>query len=130
MRNGLRLVAVVAVIAFALGGPLSPIAFAQQAMSPDLIQERLKESVPERGIDGYDIGAGVLTALKAPFNVGLCLFGTALGATLFGLTLGSGYKATTRVVEEGCAGKWLVTGDDIRPNRVSDRFDYGQSMRR
>jgi hypothetical protein len=130
MRNGLRLVAFVAVVAFALGGPLSPLAFAQQAVSPDLIQERLKEATPEPGLDAYDVGAGVLTAFKAPFNVGLCLLGTALGATLFGLTLGSGYKASTRVVEEGCATKWLVTGDDIRPNRVSDRFDYGQSMRR
>ena len=129
MRNGLRLMAVVAVVTFALGGPLSPIALAQQSVSPELIQERLKESPPEHGIDGYDVGAGVLTALKLPFDVGLCMFGTLLGATLFALTLGSGYKATTRVVEQGCATK-VVTGDDIRPNRVSDRFDYGQGMRR
>jgi hypothetical protein len=130
MRNGLRLVAFVAVVAFALGGPLSPLALAQQATSPDLIQERLKESAPEHGTDAYDVGAGVLTVFKAPFNVGLCLLGTALGATLFGLTLGSGYRATTRVVEEGCGTKWLITGDDIRPDQVSDRFDYGTAMRR
>lgn len=131
MQNGLRLVAFVAVVAFALGGPLSPVAFAQGATSPDLVRERLEESAAEpRGTDAYDIGAGVLTAFKAPFNVGLCVLGAALGATLFGLTLGSGYKASTRVVEEGCGTKWVVTGDDIRPNQVSDRFDYGQSMRR
>jgi hypothetical protein len=129
MRNALRLVAVLALVSFALGGPLSPSALAQQPTSPDLIQERLRESAPSPGTDVYDVGAGVLTAAKAPFNVGLCLLGTLLGATVFGLTLGSGYQATTRVIEEGCARKWVVTGDDIRPHQISDKFDYPSSRR-
>jgi hypothetical protein len=130
MRNGLRLVALVAVIAVALGGPLAPVAVAQQPMTADLVPERLAETPRERGIDAYDVGAGVITVLKAPFNVGLCVLGTALGLTLFGLTLGSGYQASTRVVEEGCATKWRVTGDDIRPRHVGDYTDHPASARR
>jgi len=68
-----------------------------------------------RGIDGYDVGAGVLTVVRIPFNLGLCAIGTVLGTALFVLTLGSGYKGSTRVVEEGCAQKWVVRGQDIRP---------------
>ena len=126
MRNGLRFVAVVAVLTFALGGPLAPLASAQQALSPDLIQERLKEAPPEHGVDAYDVGAGVLTAIRMPFNVGLCALGSLVGTVLFGLTVGSAQKGTTRIVEQGCSGPWITTGEDLRPQRVSDRFDYGQ----
>ena len=74
---------------------------------------------PERpvahGPDIYDVGAGVVTVARAPFNVALCALGTATGTALFLLTLGSAYRASTRVIEEGCAQRWLIRGDDLRP---------------
>lgn len=67
--------------------------------------------------DVYDVAGGVVTALKAPFNVALCALGGVLGLAIFAGTLGSGYRAAARTVEEGCGGPWVVTGDDIRPER-------------
>jgi hypothetical protein len=74
------------------------------------------------GRDIYDVGAGVVTAAKAPFNVVLCGLGGIVGTSLFLLTFGSSYKASTRVIEEGCAQKWIVTGDDLRPRGLPGIF--------
>ena len=74
---------------------------------------------PEPGVarnaDLYDVGAGVVTAARVPFNLALCGLGAATGTALFLLTLGTAYKATTRVFEEGCAQRWIIRGDDLRP---------------
>lgn len=115
--------------ALILLGPLVPAARAQQpapapapqprpAAQPVLMPDVVKEdSAARRPFDAYSVGAGVLTAARIPFNIGLCALGSAVGTTLFLLTLGSAYRATTRVFEEGCAQKWVVHSDDIRPAR-------------
>lgn len=107
----------VSVIVF---GPLSPSALAQQPGSatpapPDVARDASRGDDQTRPIDGYDVGGAVATVFKAPGNVATCAFGVALGTFLFLTTLGSSYKATTRVYEEGCAQKWLVRGEDLRP---------------
>jgi hypothetical protein len=33
------------------------------------------------------------------------------------LTLGTGYRPATYLVQEGCGGKWVLKGDDLRPDR-------------
>lgn len=96
-------------------GALQPGALAQQA-EPDLFEAAGATPPPERRNYLYDVGGAVVTVLKTPFNIGLCALGGALGAGLFVLTLGSGYKASARVMEEGCSGPWIVTGNDLRPD--------------
>ncbi len=90
---GARLVAVAVALALVVAGPLQP-AMAQ---------------------DAYDVGAAVVTVLKAPFNVALCGLGGAVALGVFVVTFGSAYRASARVIEEGCRGPWLVTGNDLRP---------------
>jgi hypothetical protein len=111
-----------ALVTMVLCGPASPWALAQQPVPPPAVVVEVAppemappERQPARGIDAYDVGATVVTVAKAPFNVALCALGTAVGTALFAMTLGSAYRATTRVFEEGCAQKWIVRGDDIRP---------------
>ncbi len=105
-------------------GPIAPGALAQQSVEPsqpDSTQDVVKDDGQAwHGIDGYDVGAGVVTVLRLPFNVALCAVGSAVGTALFALTLGSAYKASTRVVEEGCAQKWVVRGHDLRPSPVGN----------
>jgi hypothetical protein len=116
-------------------GPVQPLVFAQQA--PPAAPAQVAPAAPQppaaediryqsrpRGVDGYDVGAGALTVLKAPFNVGLCALGSVVGATLFVITLGSAYKATTQAVAEGCRGPWLIRGDDIRPEARAHRAEW------
>jgi hypothetical protein len=99
------------------------------AQPPDLFRETLRASEPpppRRGADLYDVAAGVVTVAKMPFNVGLCALGGMVGVGVFLVTLGSGYKASARVVEEGCRGPWLVRGDDLRPTGTRRDADYSR----
>jgi hypothetical protein len=112
-----------------LFGPLAPSALAQQPAPPPVPppQPAVVEVMPPegqmvRGTDIYDVGAGVVTVAKAPFNVALCGLGTAMGTALFLITFGSAYKATTRVIEEGCAQRWIIRGDDLRPRGAPGVF--------
>ena len=103
-------------VALMLTGALQPVALAQQSQ-PDLYKAAVDNSTPaERGVDLYDVGAVFVTLAKTPFNIGLCALGGVLGTGLFLVTLGSGYKASARVVEEGCSGPWIVGGNDLRPD--------------
>jgi hypothetical protein len=119
-----RLIASWLAVALLVGGPLQPLATAQTpqtAQPPQVMQpaapppEDIRIEQRPRRADAYDVGAGVVTVLKAPFNVVLCVLGGATGLGLFVVTLGSGYRVATRAVEEGCRGPWLVRGDDLRP---------------
>jgi hypothetical protein len=118
--NSTRRVIACALVAVILFGPLSQ-ALAQQPASqlappPGVVVEMVTpEPPPARGRDIYDVGAGVVTVAKAPFNVALCGLGGIVATSLFVLTFGSAYKASTRVIVEGCAQMWIVTGDDLRP---------------
>jgi hypothetical protein len=109
--------------ALILLGSLPAVSLAQQppppqpVLMPDVVKE--EDSPTLRPFDLYSVGAGLFTVTRLPFNVALCAFGTAVGSTIFLLTLGSAYRATTRVFEEGCAQKWFVRGNDIRPSRGS-----------
>lgn len=80
------------------------------------------EAQVARSADIYDVGAGVITAARMPFNVALCGLGAVTGTALFMLTLGTAYKATTRTIEEGCAQRWILRGEDLRPRGAPGIF--------
>jgi hypothetical protein len=101
---------------------------AMQAAPPPPPEETRYEARPRR-TDAYDVGAGVLTVVKAPFNVITCGLGGIFGATIFAVSLGSAYKATTYLIEEGCGGPWLIRGDDIRPEGPDWRRYDGRTAR-
>ncbi len=127
---GARMMALVVAAALLATGPLSPVV-AQQAAQPATQPELSPDAVPAvdenryRGPDFYTAGATIITVAKAPFNVVLCGVGGMAGAALFLITLGTAYKAATRAVEEGCRGPWIVTSDDIRPDRTRSVNSYG-----
>ncbi len=117
----------VRVIAAVLAGPIQPLALAQTAPAP-VAAPPPPPPLPDRGgrhTDVYDVAAGAVTVVKAPFNALTCGMGTGVAAILFLITLGSGYKASARVVEEGCKGPWLITGDDLRPDPPRSEVPLG-----
>ena len=122
-----RALAVTLVLALMLGGPLSPIAFAQSQQS-DIFKETMKApgSGDERpaGRDDvvlnetfYDVTAGVMTGFLVPGRAVTCLAGGAIGFLALVFTFGSAYRGATRALEEGCGGKWIVRGEDLMPDR-------------
>jgi hypothetical protein len=122
-----RSVTVAVLVAVTLFGPLAPRALAQQpapSSQPDAVNDMTLEYGQEpRRMDAYDVGAAVVTAVRAPLNVASCVVGGAVSTALFFLTLGNAYKASTRVLEEGCAQKWVVRGTDLRPRGTSSVVD-------
>ncbi len=107
-----------------LSGPLGTLAYAQQpaAQQPDLMQDALKTANPSHsGTSGaYDVGAGLANVAYVPGKVLVCGLGVVAGVALLVLTVGSGYKAAAAVGEEGCGGKWVLKGDDLRPVQAID----------
>jgi hypothetical protein len=127
-----RLVAMVIVVALTAGGPLAPLAAAQQPAQPEqpsaqvapplappvsaAAEERALRRAFRRAPDFYDLGALAMTVVGAPLKLVVCAGGVVVGAVLFVATFGSGDKVSAAVVREGCTPNWIVTGKDIRPD--------------
>jgi hypothetical protein len=93
------------------------------AGQPDLFKEKVKRR-PERGADGYDAGAVVVNVFRPPFKALLCGLGGVAGAGIFVITLGTAYRGAAAAVAEGCGGKWIVSGDDLRPENSHEGFEW------
>lgn len=117
-----RVVAAAVALCMTVTG-LVPYAAAQQPPptstpgQPELFQEQLK-AAPEherhRGL--YTTGAVLVNMFLVPGRAITCgLGGLAAGGVLL-VTFGTAYRAASSVVHEGCGGKWIVTGDDLRPD--------------
>ena len=111
--------------ALLLGGPLATLAAAQppaQPPAPDLFQESLKAEQAAGGRKGaYDAGAVVTNVFLVPGRAITCALGGITGVVVLAATLGTGYRAASSVWHEGCGGKWVVTGDDLRPESAAGR---------
>jgi len=105
MKIAVRSIALVVALAFTLSGPLATFANAQQ---PEW------QPAEERSA-AYDVGAGFANAFFVPGKVILCGLGVIAGGLLLGVTFGTAYKAAAAAGREGCGGKWVLTGDDLRP---------------
>jgi hypothetical protein len=125
MMRGTRLVGLVMVVAVALAGPLAPYAAAQQppgqAMQPtltpappDLYQQQLKQQAEETS--AYNTGAAIANVVYVPGKAILCGLGAITGFGILLVTFGSGYKAAAFIGREGCGGRWILHGEDIRPD--------------
>ena len=121
--NDRRRVLAGALVTLVFLGMLPPSTLAQQpappalpsAPPPTVVEATPPEQPAAPRADIYDVGASVVTVARMPFNVALCGLGAVTGGVLFVLTLGTAYRATTRMIEEGCAQRWIVRGDDLRP---------------
>ena len=60
-------------------------------------------------------GAVAVNVFHVPGRAITCTLGGLTAGAVLLLTLGSAYRAASGVMHEGCGGKWIVTGDDLRP---------------
>lgn len=114
--------------ALLLAGPLVPVAGAQQPTqppAPDLFQEQLKaEQEADRSRGAYNAGAVAVNVFLVPGRAITCVLGGTVAVVGLLATLGTGYRFASAAVHEGCGGKWIVTGDDLRPEtRSSARME-------
>ena len=114
-----RFLTLLIVASVALAGPLAPLAHAQAAQpaQPDLFQETLKaQRTSDRAQGFYATEAVVVNVFRVPGKAITCVAGAAVGIVLLALTLGSSYRAAAAITDEGCGGKWILSGDDLRPD--------------
>jgi hypothetical protein len=105
--------------------PMQPAAQSMQPMAPpqDLPEQdsRLAESA------AYNVGAGIANVFYIPGKGLLCGLGGMVGIFIMIVSIGSAPKPAAYFAREGCGGKWVLTGDDIRPDDAHYRaFDWEQ----
>jgi hypothetical protein len=118
MISGTRVVAGL-LAAVLLVGPLASVAGAHQPTqpAPDLFQEQLKaQQDADRNRGTYNAGAVAVNVFLVPGRAITCMLGGVAGIVALAATFGTAYRAASAAVHEGCGGKWIVTGDDLRPD--------------
>jgi len=136
MKIGSRVLTVVVALAMLATGPLAPLAAAQQPApsSPPPVQPMPQPAAPpppdvpepESHLGesaAYNVGAGIANVFYIPGKGLLCGVGGAVGIFILIISIGSAPKPAAYFAREGCGGKWILTGDDLRPD-VETRFDW------
>jgi hypothetical protein len=135
MSPSSRVAALAVAICLLVAGPFASLAAAQQPAAPpaqqppapvpqpEVFQEALKTAPPvERdgaplSENSYNMVAGLANVFLFPGRIITCTLGTGVSVGVLALTFGTGYRAAAAAVEEGCGGKWAVTGADLMPDR-------------
>jgi hypothetical protein len=135
MKTGIRILAVVVALAILATGPLAPLAVAQQpapTTPPPAAQPAMPpppQDIPEQESHlaesaAYNVGAGIANVFYIPGKGLLCGLGGAVGIFILIISIGSQPKPAAYFAREGCGGKWILTGDDLRPDRYYGAFDW------
>jgi len=78
----------------------------------------------------YNVGAGIANVFYIPGKGLLCGVGGMVGIAILFISLGSAPKPAAYFAREGCGGKWILTGDDLRPDDSHYRaFDWESDSR-
>jgi hypothetical protein len=90
---------------------------------PDLFQEKLKaERASDRSQGFYNAEAVIVNLFLVPGRVITCAAGGIVGVTILAVSFGTGYRPASYMFHEGCGGKWIVKGDDLRPDIPSTSY--------
>jgi hypothetical protein len=139
MKTGSRILTVLVALAMLATGPLAPLAAAQQPGAqpmppmPPTEQPAVQQDMPEPESHtaesaAYNVGAGIANVFYIPGKGLLCGLGGAVGIFIMIISIGSAPKPAAYFAREGCGGKWVLTGDDIRPDDAHYRaFDWENS---
>ncbi len=123
--NSSRLLCVVLVAVFAMGGPLAALAaddfkVEQPAREPYPYPGSARSEQPPLAPDprlepteNDKTGAFFLNLAYVPGKAILCGVGTLTSAFVMGITFGSGYRQAVGVFKEGCHGTWVLTPEHV-----------------
>ena len=125
MRTGIRMAALAVSLVMLLTGPLAPLANAQQpAPTPPAQPMEMKQESHAAENAAYHIGAGVANVFYVPGKAMLCGLGGMVGVFVMIVSIGSAPKTAAGFAREGCGGKWILTGEDLRPDADARTFDW------
>jgi len=157
-KIGSRILTVLVVLALLATGPLAPLAAAQQPAPPSAPPQQepapppvtqappppppgtpppppMVQEVPEQDSRAaesaaYNVGAGIANVFYIPGKGLLCGVGGMVGIAILIISIGSAPRPAAYFAREGCGGKWILTGDDLRPDDAHYRaFDWESDSR-
>jgi hypothetical protein len=124
MTRTLRSMALVLVATMVLGGPLAPYVAAQQPTMPAQPDPYAAQRQMDTESNGaYVAGAAIANVVYVPGKAILCGLGGVAGFAILLATFGSAYRAASAIGHEGCAGRWLLRADDLRPSPTATDWD-------
>jgi len=103
-----RWLCVLMIAGLGMTGSLAPMAAAQTSMQPEVVEQ---PAAPPG--TGAHIGAGVLNVVYVPGKAIVCGAGTIVAGGLMLLTFGSAYREAVSFFNDGCAGSWLLTAEQV-----------------
>ena len=132
MMTRIRILAVVVVLAMLATGPFAPLAAAQQpapSSPPQQPVAQQPQDLPEQESRmaesaAYNVGAGIANVFYIPGKGLLCGLGGAVGIFILIVSIGSAPRPAAYFAREGCGGKWILTGDDLRPEAHYRAFEW------
>jgi len=86
----------------------------QQASPPGAVDHSL----------GQSFLAGMITAINIPIKGVLCVADAGLGFIVIGASGGRSYPQAAEIIEEGCAGPWLISSQMIREGQRKTNFSF------
>ena len=122
MRTVIRTLALAVSLVMLFTGPLAPLANAQQPAPPAQPMEKPDSRDAESA--AYNVGAGVANAFYIPGKAALCGLGGIVGIFVMIVSVGTAPKTAAGFAREGCGGKWVLTGEDLRPDSDGRTFDW------
>jgi len=127
----IKIGSLVLAVVLTLSGPLNVLAQSKESEAPPASPAASTDGTGEGGMRDvpYKVGAGVATVINIPLRGAICVLGTGVGLFVMIISFGSGYRAATRVVEEGCGGPWLITPAHLKGTEQSTRDGYTESSR-
>jgi len=152
-KTASRILTVLVALSLLATGPLAPLAVAQQpappaqppqqqpmpmpqpepqpAAQPAMIQPEVPEQDSRLAESAaYNVGAGIANVFYIPGKGLLCGLGGAVGIFIMIVSIGSAPRPAAYFAREGCGGKWVLTGDDLRPDDSHYRaFDWESDSR-
>ena len=131
IKIGCRILTVLVALAVLATGPLAPLAAAQQPAPQEPVRlpmAELPQDVPEQDprlaeAAAYNVGAGIANVFYIPGKAILCGIGGAVGIGILIISIGSAPRPAAYFAREGCGGRWVLTGDDLRP-AAEATFDW------
>lgn len=122
--NSFRWLSLVLAVTMLLTGSLPLAVRAQQPQQPAQEAPQAPEEQAKGPGAGYALGAVVVNVIHIPGKLALCTIGGVLGLATLGITIGSGYRAAARIMEEGCGRPWVITPQDLK----GDSYDHPERM--
>lgn len=146
-KTATRILTVLVALAMLATGPLAPLAAAQQpapSSPPPPQQQPMPQPEPQQPVPqpmiiqevpeqdshaaesaAYNVGAGIANVFYIPGKGLLCGLGGMVGIAILVISIGSAPRPAAYFAREGCGGKWILTGDDLRPDDAHYRaFDW------